>query len=297
MKNKRIIRMIKILFILIIIWFSSMLIFFPQLLNYEHSLKFLKDKEMEINRLSANIERNSLMVKEEIKKQKSLEKEEQDAMRLKSMLGENRFFVDIDIPSLLVFLEQNAIETDVKININFHEIKKHKLEEESVAEVSFGNRDNLIGRESIPEEFLEENPETGEENLENSNNTENLENNNNMENGGQTNSPGMEYFYGANQEDIQEEDVFNEDTEVSSISGNQITLKDSVFLEEIPDINGLTVSFIPIAIKGNYSNIGNFIRELDAVDYLEPAYMGTYSTGEDVVSAIALFVFHKKGDV
>lgn len=62
---------------------------------------------------------------------------------------------------------------------------------------------------------------------------------------------------------------------------------------DIPIIGDFTTTVIPIEIKGSYDGVRGFLRELDAINFLEPITSNIASDGELVTGNIELIIIHK----
>lgn len=65
-----------------------------------------------------------------------------------------------------------------------------------------------------------------------------------------------------------------------------------VVQNNVPNIEGITITTVPIILEGSYSHIRSFITDMEAVDFIEPNFIDIYSYGDIVSAKIVYNVFH-----
>lgn len=62
---------------------------------------------------------------------------------------------------------------------------------------------------------------------------------------------------------------------------------------EVPTVNALTTTVIPIDIKGDYYQVRQFLKDLDDLNFIEPLFANIVSSGEDVSASLKIIVIHR----
>ncbi len=66
-------------------------------------------------------------------------------------------------------------------------------------------------------------------------------------------------------------------------------------MNEIEGGEGLSITTIPLELKGEYSDVSNFLKYVDEVDLLEPEKILLKSNGDTVSGSLIINIFH--GDI
>lgn len=261
--NKK--QMLQIAAILLIGSISVVFYFFPDLIGgNKYSYKEIYKTREEINGLKSEIS----SVESQIENAKS-EMENEILELEESIFNKNSILIDtydyqLDIPSLLISLEQNAIKNGVEVEIEYNSIV-----------YDFDGENTPNEQEGDSNEYQDE---TEDVNL----------NENTGESSEGVSEESLEESLEEVPEDFSEdESEFTEETEESFIDESQdFSESDS----------GVRRAYIPLKIKGTYSGARSYIKYLDEVGMLEPDNIKITSKQDYIEAEIGIIVFHGRID-
>lgn len=258
-KNKQI---LQVFIIISIVAISVILFFFPKAIDnkYKYSYENIREGKEQVTSLNDNLISNEISILTNMARLDQLKEERDGALREKSKIGINKSDFILDIPSILISLEQNAINNNVELSINYNAIVTNTNElqdgysEETDSDVS-------------PTTELEEDKN---EDSKNDKSTE----------GNKDNSK-------------QDKVTITEENSKDSKEGEE---SKETLVFSTPNIEGIDVTVIPISISGSYASVREYIKYLDEVGMIEPSSVTLESKGKTVTSSVMLNVFHGKED-
>lgn len=263
----------------------------------EHSIVDINNKKGEINNLNSeliNLESSigSLISDLDSKESLALSTEHKTNLIKESMVDTS---FKLHIPSILVFLEQEAKAKDVDILIEFGSIKTFN------GEIKL---DQDMGDEYEDSDFMGEDTEEFED-------YEDFEDDIIDDPLGNEGMGGPEYddedldldndfdedtsSESETDEDMSEEDPNDSDEETDITEGDDTSTDGDTSSVNVPSIPGVDVTVVPIQIKGTYNKIRSFIQALDEIDFIENSSIQMTSDGNIITAKIILNVFHVEG--
>lgn len=259
----------KVLTILVVLsaLIGAVITLYPDTVGYKYDIKGIREKKGVLMSLKDEVIRNEEAIENKLIELNKLEEDvSRDERNAKLIEGSvDKTLLSIHIPSILIFLEQNAIETGMDLEIGYGDIKTFSGDNVQVTQqmrLDEGSLRNDKDKERIGDEGKEKN---GEEDKE-----------------------------------IKISEKNTEDTNDSSgnieVGGDIRSVMDKFSQSELKLISGISTTIIPIKIIGNFGGTREFIRKLDEVDLLEPSIVNLFSDGEEVRGYIVLQIFHE-GDV
>lgn len=272
LKGKQILQFLAIFAIIVA---SVILLFLPNLIEDRYPYSYSKVNEGKENveslnrELSSNesvIENTIIQLEEtEVKEEEVAEKE----FNVRKGIIEEDF--ELHIPSILIRLEQEAIENDLDLVIDYNSMTTSEAPgssdyfpeedyqgfDESERGNEFDNpaehfdEDDFSGGQVFAQESEEQNGISITENIDEKNNDD---------------------------ETLEQED--SEDNDKQEYDGYK------------PSIEGINVTTIPLSISGSFYNVRNYIRFLDEVGMIEPSSVIITSEGRNISASIVINIFH-----
>lgn len=264
--------------VIVIISVSIVVFFFPDTINNDKfSYENIVNKKDEVDSLTNMIISNESVIEEAIERLHSTEKRAREVEKEANLArqGVNDDYFVLDIPSLLIELEQNAYKNNVELKIRYNSI------------VSTLNRMNE-GDTLEGEEYTEDFGEPADEDIyEDFNENEDSHEEDLSSVGGsleeqEDEDVTLEKQNIDEEQDVNEEQDDDDDEEISLASLN------------LPDIEGISITVIPISISGKYSDVRNYIKYLDQVGMIEPYSVKLRSDGNSISGSVILSVFHEE---
>ena len=279
-----------LLFVLILIS-TTVTMFYPERINYKFSLKEIKDKTVMADELEVKIKGNEPIIEDKFLELYSLEdvsaRIERKAENLKQ--GIKKEDLSIHMPSILISLEQNAKKNKVDLIIDYDKIETHfnnkkNIEEEMELIEYSADSNGINNKEETDADKVVSNEADDIKDLNHEDKAEDIKKDKDLDLKNQNKENKNE---GVTIERRKEEDKsMNDIHEVNRAIVNN----------SIPNIDGIDITTVPVRIKGKYSDIREFVRYLDTIDYLEPSFVDLSSNGEEVIGAILIHVFHGEVD-
>jgi len=262
---------LQIIAIVVIISVSIIVFFFQDIIPEEiDTSKFSYDnivnKKEEVDSLIDLTSSNESVIEDTIQRLQSTKERAREVEKEANLVrqGVNQDDFVLDIPSFLIDLEQNAYKNEVELKIDYNSMVT------SSSRVSDGY--HLDG-----EEYEEDFGEPSDQDF-----------------SGEGDSSGV----GGSLEEQEDEGVTLEtQDEEQSFDGEQDVGQDSEFSPggaNLPDIEGISITVIPISISGKYSDVRNYIKYLDQVGMIEPYSVKLESDGDSISGSVILNVFHEE---
>lgn len=160
LKNKQI---LQILIMISIVAISVILFLFPKLIDYryEYSYENIKTGKEQVESLNNTLVSNEATILHKISELEELKKERDKVLREESQIGINESDFILDIPSILITLEQNALGNNVELSIDYNAMVTNSNSNPSQDNYSDETEDVPSASES--EETLENEDDTAEE--------------------------------------------------------------------------------------------------------------------------------------
>lgn len=251
--------------------------FFPEYTKYPYSFKALKTAQEELEISENEILRSETIIPEKITARDGAEEQAQtselSAEEIRSKL--NMDDMKYHIPSLLVTLEQAAIEREIsekKFFIEYDLIKTTTNADGATYDPSARpGKDGQLDPSAIPEQS---DPNTA--------------------NPADTTGTITPKTPSATPTDTPAETGTEASgDEEESIMGDP---KVAIAYDKPPMIPGVSVTTIPIRLLGvTYAQARDYIAFLDNLDFVEPTYLDIYSDGQGTSLVALIHVFHKEG--
>lgn len=282
LRSKQILQFLAILTIIIV---SVVLLFLPNLIEdrYPYSYPRVNEGKENVESLNRELSSNESIIENNIITLAETEVEEKEVaekeFNVRKGIIEEDF--ELHIPSILIKLEQKAIENNLDLVIDYNSMttsgasgySDYLTEEEYQGfdesergnlnehfdEDNLSDEDNFSGGQVFAQETEEQDGISITENVdENNNDDETIEQENSESNDRQENP----------------DDEFDR---------HKYT---------IPAIEGINVTTIPLGISGSFYNVRNYIRFLDEVGMIEPSSVIITSEGRNVSASIVINIFH-----
>lgn len=252
----------------------------------DYSIVDIRNKRDNINSLNSQLdstisEVNSLNQREKtVKADAALKEEEFKAIKK----GIKDVDFELHIPSILVFLDQEAVARDLDLLINYSEIRNYNSGNpegnEDYPEDDYLD-DDYYDYDEVEDNYDEDSYDETEEGMggeEHENPIDDVEVEGSEEDS--TDNGDTE----ENDEDV-EEDEFEEVEDIDSEDSQDVNYN-------VPVIPGINITTIPIQLRGSFGQVRSFIRELDDIDFIENNYIEITSEGNEVIATIILNVYH-----
>lgn len=266
-----------------IVILSVVILFMPNLIEqkYPWTYQNIQDKKNELVSVSGTLSSNEREIQSSKQNLQDLEKREEEAsedvFQLKKGMKGSDF--QIDIPSFLITLEQKAYEGEVELLIGYNSLV--------TTEGSNSPQDKpILDENGIPIEYS---PEGGLDDYQREQGTP-------QENGApETNPEGVEVNE-STPEGIEVNKSTNE-TEGSKDGENEEEDKGPEINNnvEIPAIDSIDVTTIPIKVQGTFFKVRDYLKFLDEVGLIEPSSITMTTDGLGVTAEITLNIFHGEG--
>lgn len=272
---------LQILIIIFIVAGSVILFFFPDVIDnkYEYSYNNIIGGKQQVEALNQDLVSNETTIISDVRSLEKLKGKRIESLRDKLNLGLNTDDLILDIPSILISLEQNAIDNKVELVIDYNSILTNPgkievpdFEEDEESPGAKGSPGAKEDEENPDAKEDKENPAEDED--------ENLDEN------GEITVPKTK---------LEEKALDNKEENKDGIKiveesdGEERDFLDAPF----PLIDGVDVIVIPIKITGSYSKVRSYIKYLDEIGFIEPSSVILSSEGQIVTSSITLNVFHE----
>lgn len=269
--------------LILVVLFSLVLFFFPETIKYPYSYSAIQDKKVLVSDGNNNLNSKEKEIEKYASQRESLEKskleEKKEALTLKKNIKSSDF--KLDIPSLLISLEQKSYDNNIELKIHYDKIAAISAEQGPA-------------QESQPQTEQGQNQET-QSGPQNKEGTQSEQGQPQSKEGTQSQT---EQNQAENQQTVAGKPVENnsqntqeqENTEENKASEDPF---DSANLQNSAlKIDGLNTTIVPITIKGNFSEVRDYIKYLDELGMIEPSTVSIKSTGKKVTAKVVLNVFH-----
>ena len=282
LRSKQILQFLAILTIIIA---SVVLLFLPNLIQdrYPYSYPRVSEGKENVESLNRELISNESIIENtiiDLEETEVIEKEvaEKEFNVRKGIIEED---FELHIPSILIKLEQEAIENNLDLVIDYNSMTtsgdsgySDYLTEEEYQGFDESERGN-------PNEHFDEDDLSDEDGF----------------SGGQVFAQESEEQDGISiTENVDENNNDDETTEQeNSESNDRQENPDDEFDRHkytIPAIEGINVTTIPLGISGSFYNVRNYIRFLDEVGMIEPSSVIITSEGRNVSASIVINIFH-----
>ena len=282
LRSKQILQFLAILTIIIA---SVVLLFLPNLIQdrYPYSYPRVNEGKENVESLNRELSSNESIIENTIINLEEIEVKEKEVaekeFNVRKGIIEEDF--ELHIPSILIKLEQKAIENNLDLVIDYNSMTTSGasgyydyLTEEEYQGFDESERGN-------PNEHFDEDGLSDEDNF----------------SGGQVFAQETEEQDGISiTENVDENNNDDETTEQeNSESNDRQENPDDEFDRHkytIPAIEGINVTTIPLGISGSFYNVRNYIRFLDEVGMIEPSSVIITSEGRNVSASIVINIFH-----
>lgn len=273
-------RIYQILAIIMIVSLSAVILFMPDLIEqkYPWTYQNIQDKKNELISVSETLSSNEREIEYSKQNLQDLEKREEEAaedvFQLKKGMKGSDF--QIDIPSFLITLEQKAYEGEVELLIGYNSLTTTKnttsqetpiLDENGipVEPPVEGEPDDYQSEQGSPQEngVPETTPEGAEVNT----------------------TEGIEVNESTTEAESSKDGENKEEDKGPEINNNV----------EIPTIDSIDVTTIPIEIKGTFFKVRDYLKFLDELGLIEPSSIKMTTNGLEVTAEITLNIFHGEG--
>lgn len=270
--------------LILVVLFSLVLFFFPETIKYPYSYSAIQDKKVLVSDGNNNLNSKEKEIEKYASQRESLEKskleEKKEALTLKKNIKSSDF--KLDIPSLLISLEQKSYDNNIELKIHYDKIAAISAEQGPA-------------QESQPQTEQGQNQEPQTEQAQNKEGTQSEQGQPQSKEGTESQT---EQNQAENQQTLAGKPVENnsqntqgqENTEENKASEDPF---DSANLQNSAlKIDGLNTTIVPITIKGNFSEVRDYIKYLDELGMIEPSTVSIKSTGKKVTAKVVLNVFH-----
>ena len=273
-------RALQVLAIVLILTGTIITMFYPERINYNYSLKGIKDKQSNIKDLKNQLSSNKSIIEEKTADLDMTQKLANESQKKANLIRRNmkKESLTMHIPSLLITLEQNAIKNKIDLHIKYNEIKTYSDENTEI------NKDNKANNE---DEDVEKNKDKQVDKDKNVKYEEAEDEAQTIEENKITKTENDEEIK------IEEEEEGENEKEVvidETSKRNEEKQKTS----KIPSIEGISVTLVPISIEGSYKNMREYLRFLDKIDFLEPNNIYMISDGDSIKGNVIIYIFHKE---
>lgn len=259
----------------VIVVTSIILFFYPELVKYPYSYTSIEEKKNAVEQNNGTLTSNELAIKGLVNQKEGKTTEENnvnnEALKLKRNINVDDF--KLDIPSLLISLEQKSYDKNLKLTIQYDLIKTVG------ATQTFGNPEGNPSEPTNPSEQLEgttpgATPETTPaEGASDPTKTDE-----------------------ANKEIASEGDKTIAGKPVENEETNKKNAKVEFSAEEIEKgvltIDGLNTTIVPIIVEGKYNDVRSYIKYLDEIGLIEPSSVELSSKEKKVTAKIVLNIFN-----
>lgn len=266
-----------------IVILSVVILFMPNLIEqkYPWTYQNIQDKKNELISVSGTLSGNEREIQSLKQNLQDLEKREEEAsedvFQLKKGMKGSDF--QIDIPSFLITLEQKAYEGEVELLIGYNSLVTTEGSTSSQEKPILD--ENGIPIEYSPEGELDDSQSeqgTPQENGDPEATTEEAKAN-------KSTNEGIEVNKSTNETEGSKDGENKEEDKGPEINNNV----------EIPVIDSIDVTTIPIEIKGTFFKVREYLKFLDELGLIEPSSVKMTTDGLEVTADITLNIFHGEG--
>lgn len=267
--------------LILVVLFSLVLFFFPETIKYPYSYSAIQDKKVLVSDGNNNLNSKEKEIEKYASQRESLEKskleEKKEALTLKKNIKSSDF--KLDIPSLLISLEQKSYDNNIELKIHYDKIAAISAEQ-GQAQENQPQTEQAQNGEKQPQN--KEGTQTEQSQPQSKEGTQSQTEQNSVKN--------QETVAGKPVENNTENTQEQEDTEKNKESKDPFTPEN---LQNLAlKIDGLNTTIVPITIKGNFSEVRDYIKYLDELGMIEPSTVSIKSTGKKVTAKVVLNVFH-----
>lgn len=236
-------------------------------------IKILR-KYHQLDQAYQTINANTNSIREMQNRLKNLQTQSQQYRQKKQELEKqlNNMDLDAHMPSILILLEQNADYFGLDLNIAYGQIKEMTVSQQTqqTSEKKTpqnGNKASQNNQSTVQNQQSTTNDSVATSQQQTSNSSSNV----------------PKSTAGQNTEQSGENTLEGQINKIMEAMENLI-----------PNSN-VSVTVIPIQIKGTYTAARDYLNFLDQVDFIEPAHIEITSSGKEVEVLVMLYVFHNKG--
>lgn len=268
---------------------SIILFFSPSLVGYNKSFVDIADKKEQIATNNSKMKTNesnieSLKATLDQLADESLSKDELADEKENAIDGEK---FDLDIPSFLITMEQEAVAKNVKLNIDYSSMKT-LVDASGSMPSETEQTDNQSQGSQQPQ-----NSQTSSQAQDSSQTQQNQDPNQastNVTQSDNTNSKN-EQTQSTNEQTQNSQDTAAKPGDTNSKTVTSVTTNSN---EEgtVISIPGMSTTSIPIKIEGTYANTRAYIKFLDKIGLIVPTKVELNSKGKKVVTNVTLNIIH-----
>lgn len=285
---------------------------YPDVLGNEQSIRSIQEKQDSLDSYNSQLLNNESTMQMESDRVQRLEEEvrplQEEYERLTAGVAETDF--SLHMPSLLLSLEKGSKESDIELEIQYDGIE--------TANASGGEEEN---EEGLYDEFYDEygdehpHPEPGHEDFEedyandmydeemlHEEDVDSLEQELIDQHESETDE-WDESFEGQGGDQLVDSRPLSDESDEEDENGMDQPgpsptpeLHPEVDLtnirDNIPLVEGVSVTTVPLRVKGTYADVRSFILYIDDIDFIEHNLIDLYSFGDDISGVIVLNVFH-----
>lgn len=258
----------------VILLLTIAMLMFPELIPYENSIENLSYKKDQIKNLENAINSNESLLSslnEQVKsKDNELVKSNEKVAEVKKQIGDTVF--KLDVPSMLITLENVARENDIDIVIDYAQFKENIFAEATTP-----------GLNEIPQNDPTKRP---------------LQNETNPSEVNPEVNPNENDINNPNNSQEQSQPINSQENENSQEDLTHIIYPDENKIDPIGEIknvgNGVNIASIPVYLTGDFVKVRDFARILDNIDFFDPVYIHINSEGETVSASFLLYIYYRE---
>lgn len=278
---------------------------YPDLAGNEQSIRSIQDKRESLETYNGQLQMNESSMQAEsdrvVRMKEDIRPLKEEYDRLTTGIADTD--LGLHIPSLLLSLENGAKDNDVTLEIEYDAIQTaNGNETDAHDEGGVYDEEHMYDEENVHEELLgepgedpdydegmlggEEETDLEQELIENhQGQSEHTDNSVDGQGGDELVALESGTPMDSDEEDV---DILAEpaaaedhpDVDLSSVQDN------------IPHVDGVSVTTVPLRVKGTYADVRSFILYIDDIDFIEHNLIDLYSYGENISGVIVLNVFH-----
>ena len=255
---------IQLLIIVLVSFGFVLFFFFPDNIGVsnKNSYKTLYETKKEIEDLNYETAEKELAISQSIKELDSTAENRDRLKEKKDSMDIDFMDFELDIPSILINLEQKALSNNVNIEIGYDYIKEN------------GSSINGEDLSSSPENASNE---TESNDVETQKPQEEKEENNSSDNSNSSGENSGEGIFEGVKDGVESFEQIM--TRAKGVS-----------------IDGIETLTIPVRFEGTYFYVREYLRKLDELGMIEPSSIRIHSTGKNVSGSVILNVFHGRID-
>lgn len=247
------------------------------------SIMNILDKHQFLTELNQRIEDNEMLIERKNNELANMKQQSLVFQKKKALLEEklNNMNFDIHMPSILILLEQNAKRYNLELEIVYNQIKEITASQDVVRQGQVQQNADSVKEDSNNQVSDSENGQA--ETQQNSNNSKT------------DNSVSGTQDSNNNTSNLQQQ--LEASSEIQGNTNENIGQVLDILESDITSIDGISITAIPIKVKGKYATIRSYLNFLDKIDFIEPIYIEMTSLGTDIDSLVILYVFHSNRGV